>query len=168
MNKKAQYITFMLLIIWAVFLVYEILVVVTFSSGYVNREIDVRDAEARIFANRILYSFDGIAYVDGDLGKVFPGTVDLKKLDSDYLDSVFWMEDNQVMAAKITVTNLGTNTNHSAIYNDRWYYRMLPLAGKSGSGASTEILEKRYVAIYDGDEYKGQGMLEIQLLVPNA
>lgn len=168
MNKKAQYIKFMLLVIWAVFLVYELLVVITFSSGYVRRQIDVRDAEARIFANRILYSFDGIAYIDNDLGKVFPGTVDLEKLETTYLDNVFWMDDNQVMAAKITVTNLITNVKKEAIYNTKWYYRWAPLVGKSGTGASTEIKEIRYVSIYNGDEYLGQGMLEIQLLVPNA
>jgi hypothetical protein len=168
MNKKAQYMSFMLFIIWVIFLVYELLVVVTFSSAYVRREIDVRDAEARVFANRILYSYDGISYFDEDLGKIFPGTVDLKKLDSNYLDSVFWIEDNQVMAAKITVTNLDTNAKQDAIYNNVWYYRWLPLAGKSGSGASTEIVETRYVSIYNGDQYMGQGKLEIQLLVPNA
>ena len=168
MNKKAQYIKFGLLVIWAIFLVYELLIVITFSSGYVRREIDVRDAEARIFANRMLYSFNGVAYIDNDLGKVYPGTVDLEKLDTTYLDNVFWMDDNQVMAAKITVTNLETGAKKEAVYNNKWYYRWFPLIAKRGTSASSEINETRYVAIYNGNNYQGQGMLEIQLLVPNA
>ena len=73
-----------------------------------------------------------------------------------------------MIAAKVTVKDsLGRETGEG-IYNEQWYYRFEPLAGKRGSAGTSEIIEKRYVAIYNGDQYIGQGNVEIQVLIPNA
>jgi len=168
MNKKATYVKFMHLVIWAIFLVFVLLVIVIFTAGFIKKEMDIRDAEARIFVNRILYSPNGISHFDEDLGKSCPGTVDLRKINSSFVDSAAYIEDNQILAAKITVETVEGYIMGEAIYNEAWYYRWEPLAGKRGSGASSEIIERRYVIVYDGDELRGHGMLKIRVLVPNA
>jgi hypothetical protein len=169
-NKKgAQYKTEVIFIAWIIMLVYVLLVTAIFTSGFIKREIDVRDAEARIFANKVLYSQNGISYIDEDLGRSFPGTVDLKKINSSFLDTIAQIEDNSIIAAKVTVKDFtGRNVLGEDTYNSQWYYRFQPLAGRRGSGGASEIIEKRYVAIYNGDKYIGQGSVEIQVLIPNA
>ncbi len=156
------------LVLWVLFLVYVLLVIRIFTTGFVKKEFDIRDAEARIFANRLLYSPNGISYIEEDLGRSYPWTVDLAKIDSSFLDSAFKLDDNQVLAAKITVTSTAGNVMKEAVYNEVWYYRWLPLMGKRGTGASSVITEKRYVLVYEGGEFKGQGILEMQILIPNA
>ena len=152
LNKKgAQYEKEILFIAWIIMLVYVLLVTAIFTSGFVKREVDVRDAEARIFANKILYSPNGISHVDEDLGRNFIGTVELKKINSSFLDTIAVIEDNSIIAAKITVKDFtGMNVMREDTYNPRWYYRFQPLVGGRGSGGASEIIEKRYVAIYDG------------------
>ncbi len=169
MNKKAQYIKFMLLIVWAVFLVSILLVIVIFTGSLVKKEVDIRSPEARTFANRLLYSpHGGISYSDVDLGRMYPGTVDMQKLENAVLDSTVYIDDNQILAAKVTLKNIQGMEIKSAIYNEQWYLRWESLIGRVGSGGVSEIMEKRYVVIYDGDIIKNQGILEIQVLIPNA
>lgn len=169
LNKKAE-ITFMMLIIWAILLVIVFISIVYFTSGFVSKELDVRDAEARIFANRIIYSPTGISYFDEDLGRNIPGTVDLRKVDSSWLENSVYSEDNQILAARISITPARESAIYAkeALYNQDWYLRWLPLVGKIGSGGSTELIETRYVNVYDGKNYRGPAMLEIQVLIPNA
>ena len=168
MRKKSQYIKFNMLIIWAIMLVFVILTITIFAKGFIKKETDIRDAEVRIFANRIIYSPNGLSYADDESGRSYPGTVDLGKLTDAVLDNSVYIKDNQIIAAKVTLKNSKGISIRDAFYNIDWYNRWEPLIGRRGSGAASEIIEKRYVMIYDRDKLKGHGMLEIQVLIPNA
>jgi hypothetical protein len=167
-NKKAEQLKFLYLVIWAIMLSVFLVIVAFFTSAFVRQQIDIRDAEARIFMNRLLYSQTGISRTDEDLGRSYPGTIDLKKIETGLLSSYAYIKDNQMMAAKIEVVSKSANINKITIYNEGWYSRWLPLAGQKGSGASTWINESRYVTIYDGDEFKGPGAIRISVLMPNG
>ena len=168
MSKKSAQLKFMYLVLWALFLSVVLFIIAFFSSAFVRENLDIRDAEARLFMNRLLYSPTGISYMEGDLGRNYPGTVDLEKISNDFLDKSVKMEDNQMMAARINVRSISGRVSKSAIYNELWFMRWLPLAGKKGSGASTWISEERYVIVYEGDEFKGPGAIEIDVLMPNG
>jgi hypothetical protein len=169
-SKKAGEVKFVHFVIWAIFLVYVLMVIVIFTSAFVRNNMDIRDAEARIIANRLLYAPEGISYTDTDLGRNYPGTVDLARANSsDVLDSAAWMPDNQMMAGSVTVYDMkGRQMTKPGIYNTKWYFRWLPLVEQEGSGAVTEIVETRYALVYDNGNYKGKGKVEIQVLVPNS
>jgi len=168
MNKKGDELKFLYLVIWAVFLGVVLFIISLFTSAFVREQIDIRDAEARILANRLLYSPTGISWEDKDLGRNYPGTVDLEKVNGDFIDRSLRMEGNQMIAANIEVKNNTGGLLGSAPYNIDWYERWLPLAGETGSGASTWIQEKRYVVVYRGRELIGPGVIEISMLVPNG
>ena len=168
MNKKSQEFKFLYLVLWAIIGAVVLLEIKVFTTSFARTSMDTRDAEARIFANRILYSPEGISYFDVDLGRSHLGAVDLGRIDSVILDNALILEDNQVMAAKVVIKNLREQTLKEAIYNELWYMRWLPLAGRRGSGAASEIIEKRYVLIYENDKFREPGIAEIRVLVPNA
>jgi len=167
-NKKGYEISIMLFIIWTIMLVCVLLIVSIFASSFIKQETDIRDAEARVFANRLIYSPSSISYTDSDLGRTYPGTVDIARVEKSVLERAFSYDGNEIIAAKVSLKNSAGITIKEAFYNDLWYYRWEPLIGKKGSGAVSEIVEKRHVAIYDNDELKGSGELVIQLLIPNA
>ena len=53
LNKKG--LKFMYLVIWAVMFSAFLIIVLFFVSAFVRQQIDVRDAEARVFINRLLF-----------------------------------------------------------------------------------------------------------------
>jgi hypothetical protein len=167
-NRKSQEFKFIYLVLWAVIAAIVLLEVKVFTTSFARTSMDIRDAEARIFANRILYSPEGISYFDVDLGRSHLGAVDFGRVDSSILDNALMLEDNQVIAAKVVLKNLRGLTLKEAIYNEVWYMRWLPLAGRRGSGAASEIIEKRYALIYENDNFREPGIVEIQMLVPNS
>lgn len=166
--KKAQYLKFTHVVMWAVLLVFVLLVVSIFTSGFVKKSIDVRDAEARILANRILYSPSSISRYDADMGKSYPGTVDINRMKNDILDKSVYIKNNLVAAAKVTVKDMSGTVMAEAVFNSLWYSRWQPMVGKRGSAGVGETVEKRYVAVYEGDEFRSQGIVEIRVLIPNA
>ncbi len=169
-NKKADGMSFLLLVVWAVFLVYVLAVITYFTYGLVKSEIDIRDAEARVIANAILYSKNGISYSDIDLGITYPGTVDIDRIDPEMkvLSSSIYYPNNAIVAAKIYVTLSSGIILKSGTYNPEWYSRWAPLAGVKGSGGVSLIAEERYAAIYKGGMPYGYGKVRIEVLIPNA
>jgi len=168
MSKKAQEFKFIYLVIWAMMLAIVLLEIKVFTTSFARNSMDIRDAEARVFANRILYSPEGIAYTDVDLGRNLLGAVDFGKIDENVLNSAARLEDNQIMAAKVVLKNLAGRVLKEDFYNEAWYGRWEPLIGERGSGAASRIIERRYVLIYENDRFREPGVLEIQMLVPNA
>jgi len=168
MNKKAA-INVMDLVIWAILLVIVLITVVTFTGATLKESNDIKDAEARDLANAILTSEDGISYVDTELGLVKASTVDLDKINSDHLDKIKTVENNNIMAMKISVkTKEGYNLVEDAFYNEGWYNRWEPVVGQRGKGAASEIIESRYARVYEKGEYKQMAYVEMRILIPNG
>lgn len=167
MRKKAAIKTLQL-VVWALVLVIVLITILLFTAASIKRESDIRDSEVRAFTNLLLYSKDGISYVDEDLGRVVVSTVDLAKIDSEYLDNIKTYGENQVLAVKLTVETKEGYLLKEDIYNERWYIRWEPLVGKRGRGASSEIIEIRYVIVYDKGKPQGPAILKMRILIPNA
>jgi len=168
MNKKGLELKFVYLVLWVVLLVSVFGILISYTSLFVKQTLDVRDSEARVVMNRLLYSRFGLAHFDAELGRIYPNTVELQKLNSQFLDNALILEGNQMMSMEVVLTSKSLNFPHKAIFNEDWYYRWLPLAGKKGSGASTWIIEERLVSIYNNGEYNGTGVLQLNILMPNA
>ena len=120
----------MLLVIWAVLLVNVLLILVVYTSSFVRQELDVRAPESRILINRLFYSQNGLAYTDQELGKIYPDSIDLNKLNSDLIESTINLENNQLIAGRIQVKDLDYNLIKEDFYNKNWFARWYPLMNK--------------------------------------
>lgn len=168
MNRKGDELDFMMLVVMAVLLAIMGMVVMAFTNSYIKKETDTRDAEARIIAERFIYSPGCIAYYDADIGKAYTGAVDASRLNSAVLDLCMSIDSNQMAAAKISLTDARGIAIGEAFYNRMWYERWEPLAGKKGSGGAGQVVEQRYVLVYDKGKFVTSGMLVVKVLVPNA
>jgi len=168
-NKRGQISEeVMLFIPRIIFLVAVLFAVVLLVKVFLITNIDVKQVEANVLVNRILYSKGGLAYYDENIKRLYPGTVDLRKFmefgssNPNLLDNVAisYGFDNPVIAAKITLKNFPSyemqNWNNLALfYNkgrfDKWAPRALPTV-KGGAGSITAFEWKKYVIVKDGEK----------------
>lgn len=147
------------LLVVLVFVIYGLI-----SLGIKNNA-DISQAESELILQRILYSTQGISYYDLELQRLYPGTVDLNKFTTRYLESIFSLpNEDQHISARI---ELKTNDLEIApVYiNEEWFNRWLPLTsflGKGGKNLATETLPITIIK----DNNKIQGILRIEVITP--
>ena len=166
------------LILWIpkfIFLIIAFLSVIFLLRMLIVNNIDASEAEARILANRIFYSPNVISYSDADTGRAYPGIVDFEKYkklqnsDVNEIDAktITYGQGNQLIAAKLTLQNIETNTQDTIFYNKEnyefWEPRILSTV-VGGSGSVNSIIEQRYVLIKNGDKME-KGKLKMQVIV---
>ncbi|MBI4453245.1 hypothetical protein HY636_01235 [Candidatus Woesearchaeota archaeon] len=154
-------IIFIVAILFAVVILVKILIITN---------VDVRQIEANVLINRLLYSKDGFIYYDESIKRSFPGVVDLNKfkqlsaINPNWLDNtaINYGLDNPIIAAKITLRsikndNLQENQNEKDItvfYNkdrfDKWEPRTLYTV-RGGAGSVRAFKEQRYILAKDGE-----------------
>lgn len=116
---------------------------------YIVDKIDIRDAESRIIANRIVFSPNAISYYDEKLERLYPGIIDAEKLKDNVLDSALTVEKGRI-SAKVTLYNDKGNKIKEAFAKKDQYETWYPLAqyakyGVTGPGGAQEFIEKRAV-----------------------
>ena len=176
-DKKARTISGHV-ILWIpkfIFLIIAFLSVIFLIRLLVLVNVDATEAEARVMANRIYYSPNAISFYDSQLGRAYPGIIDFEKFKklqtpgANELDSrvLTYGESNSLIAAKLELKNLETNSDEMVFYNkenyDFWEPRILStVTGGSGSVKSYE--EQRFVLLKIGENLQ-KGMLKIKIIV---
>lgn len=144
-----------------IFLIAVLFAVVVLVKIFIITIIDVRDVEANVLVNRLLYSKDGFAYYDADLKRVYLGVIDLKKFEQlttnpNLLDNlaISYGTDNAVIAAKITLKQ-NLKNDVTIFYNkdrfDKWEPRVLTTV-RGGASSVKAFKEQRYVLVKQEDK----------------
>lgn len=167
LNKKGQVLTTMIQSIPDLFfLIVAVFAVTLIVSMFVKTNVDVTDAESRIIGMRPLYSLDGISYYDQDMKRLFPGTVDAKKLNEEQLNNSMEVIDNKFVAARYSLQDFNGKKISEAYYNKELFERLEPTASFSGLGASRMIKMERIVLLKNS-EHK-IAVLKAEIVTPNS
>jgi len=151
-----------------VFLIIAAILVATVVSYFVVEEASVLQTDAEIFTQRVLYSTNGISYVDPLTSRVYPGVIDLAKFNSikNLEDSVFYGEKSTYLGAKFVLLDMNKKLISSQVHRNN-AYRRIAEQGISGKGG-VEVFEKDlYVLINDKGEEK-RGFLKIIVVMSRS
>jgi hypothetical protein len=152
-----------------IFLTIVILSVVLLTIAYANKNIQTWQVESEIIAQRILFAPDGLAYHDPLSNRVYPGIIDVEKLNTTILEeSIFYGKENKHIGAKITLINKGTNqTIAETIYNNIVYQRIAE-RGFLGRGG-VDVKEKQfYYVLAKNKEKLTPATAKITVVVPRS
>jgi len=152
--------------------------------SYIVTTVDVFDAQAEVFHDRLLYSTNGISYYDHEIGRLYPGVIDMEKLDQQNFDSIILNSvyygkehvdpqsgfENREIGAKMTAYSDDNPlyTTKVAYYNKDYYeyYRdvALGLKGVKGPGGARKKGKISNVLIKDGNTIV-PGKLELEVVI---
>lgn len=148
MNKKgdlADYIRW----IWRIIML--ILVSVSLwmiKERAVTKMIDTHGLEFNLLFERVLYSPNGIIYVDADTNRAYPGIIDISKFNEDSLNRIFQGGSKFAFRLKL---------NDKIIYYNEEFFNdaepLLPLKYK-------KIERNEYVLVYENSK-TSNGLLNI-------
>ena len=166
------------LILWIpkfIYLIIAFLSVMFLLRLLVVNNIDTSEAEARVLINRIFYSPNAVSYYDADIKRAYPGIIDFEKYrklqntDVNEIDTktMTYGQDNKLIAAKLTLQNIETNTQETVFYNKEnyefWEPRILSTVA-GGSGSVNSVAEQKYVLIKKCDKID-KGVLKMHVIV---
>ncbi|MBI2128623.1 hypothetical protein HYU07_00140 [Candidatus Woesearchaeota archaeon] len=137
-------------ILFIVTIVFSILFLITFFFNLKNETTDLRIA---LFANRILYSPDGITYNSPETDRSYPGIIDLQKFDSAALEKAIFYNDEKgdaVIAAKLRLLDEKGKEIKSLIYNEKTYNNIQPISFASGYARTFKTM---YVLMHDNGKF---------------
>lgn len=167
MNKKSQISTLMTITIpRLLFLVIVLFSIVFLIRQFVVNNLNVQDVQAEVFADRILYSPNGILYYDSSLQRTIPGIIDPLKLKPDILDSLMDYKSKNFIAANITLFDTKNNVVSSAAYNKESYLNWKPIAQSLLKGAGGVKKTAKTVFVNYIDTKLHQGYLKFEVLIP--
>ena len=175
-RSKKGIVTFNVLhfIIRLFFLIIVMVIVVMLVRMLIVSEVDIFEAESQLFVQRLLYSQNSISYFDNELGRAYPGIINLEKFKSSTISEVFakanyYGEDNTQIAAKLKLSDKFGNEIAVADYNKLLFDRKMPIAktfypGPGGAKMQTRELN---VLIKDKDKLE-KGTLNVEVVIPNS
>lgn len=176
-----------------IFLIVVAFVLVLLVGKFVQTNIDVRETEARLMIERIMYSPNTFNYVEPETGRVYPGIIDLEKFSaakdqnppakdqqtapSQRLDAaVSYGNYDFILAAKLELKNPdGTKFKDSkdaeiapVFLNKDNYNNWKPrqATGLLGPGGASGIEVTRAVLVREGSQTKN-ALLVIEIIYPN-
>ncbi|MFC2135447.1 hypothetical protein ACFLTH_12610 [Bacteroidota bacterium] len=138
-----------------IFVAAIILVLIFFAYMFLFKNIKTDTIERQVFIERLLYSRNGLAYYDEEIGRTYLGMIDLKKYDSEHLEKGINYSSNYFLAAKITLQG-----KESIYYHEELYKKMLPLAraGVKGPGGADYWSKENKVSFTE------EGILKTRIL----
>lgn len=165
------------LVLWIpkfIFITIAFLSVVFLVRLLVVNNIDTSGTEAMVLTNRIFYSPNIISYFDPEIGRAYPGIIDLEKYtklqaspNEMDIKTLSYDGNNGIIAAKLTLENIESNSKYDIFYNrenyDFWEPRILSTV-QGGSGSVKSVTEQRYVLIKISNHLQ-KGILKIHLIV---
>ncbi len=152
-------------------IVFFVLLIMIFS--FMAMRVELKEAEARAYLNRVIFSQDSIYYYDDELERSYPGIVDIKKfndntlnLSMDFRSAIESENTYLAMSLNITYQRPGME-NAVAYHNGKWYDRFLPRVGKRGKGGARMWQEDYFVTVMDEQGNLEPGTMNVRLLMPN-
>jgi hypothetical protein len=168
MNKKGQ-ISFngVLYVTRFIFLIVVIISFILLIRHFVVQNLNVQTIQSEVFANRVLYSQDGILYHDDELNRDVPGMIDNKKLTNDTLNNMMNYTDKSFIAAEINLFDINNNKLVTARYNEKTYANWVPIAKTKLEGAGgIKLIKKTQLVNYISEDKIYLGILEFTVLLP--
>ena len=134
MDKKKASISFQSLI-WVFRIIFIIIMcfsVIFMIGAFISTHIDVFEAEADIFFQRLVHSKNGISYYDEEIDRLYSLVIDIDKIKSDSFEeelgkAIYYGDENKQVGARIHVQDLEKNINITLFYNKDFYHYPLPL-----------------------------------------
>lgn len=160
-----------------IFLVVVMFVIMTLIKTYVTTTIDVSELQANVFTNRLLYSPNGISYLDQEINRIMPGIIDIEKFKQEkdakenFLEkNIFYGNNNREIAAKLKLDNLNEKQEYILFYNEKFFEEQSIIADSGfteGPGGARKYTKIYDVVIYDQIDHS-QGVLRIEVVIPNS
>lgn len=172
MNNKRSVISgeMIMVIPQLIFLIAVLFAFVILVKTLIITTVDVREIDASILVERMLFSPNGISYHDDSINRVYPGIINLEKFkeismktNKDFIlgedvtsildtDVISYGPDNPpIIAAELILTQEGRE-DIIAFYNKKWYDRWAPKAlGVPGPASIKEFVKERNVLIKEGN-----------------
>jgi len=175
MNKKGNLVFNTLMWIFKIFFVVIVLFTLVFLiRSFISTELDIFNAEADIFIQRLFMSRNGISFYDENIGRLYPGVIDknsflLSNIEDRLNYSIYYGIENKRIAANITLMD-SQGTIRSVIYNpdyyDRWKMLVKALWIRGPGGVRPKTKEFN-VLIREEGSFK-PGILKIEVIIPNS
>jgi hypothetical protein len=172
MNKKATTFNTLMWIFKIFFLVIVLFTVVLLVRSFIVTELDVFNAEADIFMQRVIMSRNGISYYDSDIDRLYPGIIDMTKfgkLNEILNSSISYGDENSKIAANFILVDEKNTTVAAAVFNPYFYERwkqMLNAQWIKGPGG-VKSTTKQISVLIKGNELK-KGILITEIIIPNS
>ena len=170
MNRKAGITKYMMMSIIRIIIMAAVVfgIVLLFKSLLVS-DLNVLQVKNGVLYSKIMYSPNGITYVDEHTGRAYPGTIDLDKFTEEILNNSINYTYERYISAKLTLLDDKKTAKKTIFLNKVWYDRWLPLSNNQFLGlGSTEKDETIMTIIYkENNEFK-QGFLTITILQPKS
>lgn len=155
------------MIIRIIALTFITLVVVMFIRHFILVDLEVKDVEANVLVNRLIFSPNCIAYENLDFGRVYPGIVDITRFNSAVLEEcVYYGERNDFIAANLTLSYLDAAETQYTYLNKEGYILLQPRTNFKGEGGANYYAFERYVLVQDEENQRG-AILTIEVVLPN-
>ena len=173
-NKKAN--TTFEVVFWIpriIFLVVLMFAIMILIRSFVTTIVESSELEANLFANRVLYSPNGISYADSDTHRIYPGIIDsaqLKsKIDGKLLDkSINYGKKNLEIGAKFSLSYAGDKVDF--FYNEDFFKEQFKIADSGftkGPGGAKAYTKKYNVRVLkDNGIYNG--LITMNIVIPNS
>ncbi|MCX6709839.1 MAG: hypothetical protein NTV63_02685 [Candidatus Woesearchaeota archaeon] len=167
-NKRGESIGFdvVLAVPLLLFLVMLFLSYVFFANAFVSTKTYVGPVEAKVYSNAILYSKNCFSSYDDELDRVYPGTIELERVNNEIFEKCLNFSTTEKLAAKIEILD-GASEKHEAFYNKDRYILWESITGISGAGSATEYVEEGPVLIREKEKNRN-GWITISVIIPNS
>lgn len=153
------------------FLLIVIFSIMILVMSHITWEVDTADAQMDIFMQQLLYSRNSLAYVDPDTDRVYPGIVDLGifeiGIEERLSKSVFYGEENRIIAAEIVLKDLNGNVEEKISYNPEFFAEkkvLLEAGWPKGKGGIESKQHTTYVLIKNGTNIM-EGILNATIIL---
>jgi len=133
------------------------------TDAFIKNRTQSAAAEAAIYANRIMFAKECIAYEDGSIRRVYPGIVDLNKVSTERISNCMNFTKEEVAAAIINLSYAGNEK--IAYYQEDKARIWSRLAGIAGSGSYFKYVLMNPVIVYDGNKFLN-GNISVTVVVP--
>lgn len=158
-------------IIRVFFLIVVIFAILILIRMYIVFSVDTFDAETEIIYNRFLYSVNGISYYDYKINRLYPGIIDVKRLDSSILNKSADFGEDPHIGAMFVLKNIRKEVKKTVFYNKVLYEEKIRLfrgGMTEGPGGARAVKKENYVLYRDNDGSTKQGFLEVEIVIPNS
>ncbi|PIU30363.1 hypothetical protein COT07_01035 [Candidatus Woesearchaeota archaeon CG07_land_8_20_14_0_80_44_23] len=147
------------------FVTFVFLSYVFFANAFFRQRTETAEAEAKIYAERMVFARECFAYYSLETGRTYPGIIDASNFTTERLEGCMNFSNPERAAAAAELA-FGTN-NREAFYNKEKFEVWKNLAGIPGSGSYEKYQMVVPVSVFDAGKQQG-GIINITVVVPRG
>jgi len=154
---------------WFLFLIIVLFSIIFLVKNHITLKADIKDIEADIFYQEVMFTKNGITYQDDLTRRSYPGIIDFNKFNKEVVTkTIYYGPENYFLAANFTLNHTDGKFIKSFLYNEEWYNRWKPLTKRflPGSGSATLVKKQNYVLVKQ-QENIFPAILSLEIIYPN-